>query len=179
MFNIVNFLFEKLFNMLESFEPIETSNSRVLILGTMPGKASLEAGQYYAFNRNKFWQILAELLGFDHNLGYAAKCRKISEKGVAVWDVLGKCVRKGSLDSNITEEMPNDLREFIYEHKQLRAVFFNGSNAEKFFKKYIKRQDELFTEIYFETLPSTSPANASQSYLEKLERWRKIADFLN
>lgn len=165
--------------MLRSFEPIETPHSRVLILGTMPGVTSLEMAQYYAYGHNKFWPIMSELLGFDIGLSYKQRCETIAQRNIALWDVLSSCLRQGSLDSNIEQEQPNNIAGFIEMHENIKAVFFNGSNAEKFFKKYITSNAEDFRDIHFERLPSTSPANASMNYSQKLDKWRVILDFVN
>ncbi len=164
--------------MLKSFEPIENPQIRILILGTMPGTASLAMGQYYAHGRNHFWPIMGALLGFAPGIDYPNRCRLVTQSGVALWDVLHSCLREGSLDTRIESEQPNDIAAFITEHKNLKAVFFNGANAEKFFKKCITPQLPVANSIHFERLPSTSPANASMSFEQKLEKWRRILDFL-
>jgi len=164
--------------MLKSFDPIESPQSRILILGTMPGTASLAMGQYYAHGRNHFWPVISTLLEFPQGADYKAGCELFVQSGAALWDVLHSCLRDGSLDSNIEAEQPNDIGEFIREHKYLKAVFFNGANAEKFFRKYITPQLPDVEGIHFERLPSTSPANASMSFEQKLEIWRRILEFL-
>jgi hypoxanthine-DNA glycosylase len=145
----------------------------------MPGVTSLEMGQYYAYRHNKFWPVMGELLGFDAGMDYDKRCDAVARRGVALWDVLDCCLREGSLDSNIEHEQPNDIASFINTHKKLKAVFFNGSNAEKFFKKYITRNFESFQGIHFERLPSTSPANASMNFKQKLQAWHAILAYLN
>jgi len=80
-----------------SFEPIEDAVSTVLILGSMPGKASLAAGEYYAHPRNVFWTIMGELVGAHPGLPYQDRLKILRCSGIALWDVLGSCVRPGSL----------------------------------------------------------------------------------
>ncbi len=164
--------------MLESFNPIASPRSRILILGTMPGKRSLEKGQYYAYKYNQFWRIMATLLGFCESLDYQNRCRKLIENDIALWDVLCQCRRQGSLDSNITSEKPNDIKAFLETHQYIQAVFFNGANAEKFFKKHIMPSLSSADKIVFERLPSTSPANASLNFEQKLHKWSKILEQL-
>ena len=88
-------------SLLYSFAPIADENARILILGSMPGQASLDAGQYYAHKRNLFWPIMAELLQFDVSASYEEKTAALRAAGIALWDVLQSCKREGSLDANI------------------------------------------------------------------------------
>lgn len=162
----------------ESFAPIQSPHSRVLILGTMPGVMSLAAGQYYAHARNHFWPIMGALLGFAPDDDYEKRCRILEQSGAALWDVLRYCRREGSLDSNIEAEQPNDIAGFLTSHKGIRAVFFNGANAQRYFKKYTAANLQNGLDIHLERLPSTSPANASMDFNAKLNNWRRILDFL-
>jgi len=98
---------------IRSFEPIATPNARVLILGSMPGVASLEAGQYYAHPQNAFWRIMGELVGAGLEKPYDERARILKANGVALWDVLQSCIRPGSLDSDIRDEVPNDFAAFF------------------------------------------------------------------
>ncbi|MBI4350498.1 MAG: DNA-deoxyinosine glycosylase [Elusimicrobia bacterium] len=156
------------------FKPVVESAARVLILGSMPGRASLAAGQYYAHPRNAFRRLLGELLGFDPALPYAARLRLLKKNGIALWDVLGSCVRPGSLDSAIEKSsvVPNDLSAFLRRHPGIRRVLFNGSKAEECFNKYVLPSLPR-AGLEFRRLPSTSPAHASKPYPEKLKAWRR------
>jgi TDG/mug DNA glycosylase family protein len=155
-----------------SFPPIENRHARVLILGSMPGKASLRAGQYYAHPRNAFWPIMGELVGAAPSLPYEARIEKLKSAGIALWDVLAACVRDGSLDADIIESsiVANDFNTFLLTHADIRQVFFNGAMAEKCFLKHV-RPVLAPTPLVFQRLPSTSPAHASKSYRQKLEAW--------
>src|SRR3954451_23432881 len=104
-----------------SFPPLESATACTLILGTMPGAASLRAGQYYAHPRNAFWTIIGELLGFDARLDYAARIDHLAAARIAVWDVLQSCERPGSLDSNIDRQsvVPNDFPGFFAAHPRI------------------------------------------------------------
>lgn len=160
---------------LQSFPPIEDSSATVLILGSMPGKESLRAGQYYAHPRNAFWPIMGELAGAAPTLPYQARIQLLKSAGIALWDVLASCTRAGSLDSDIdaASTAANDFAAFFSTHPGITRVFFNGAAAEKYFHKLV-----LHTlaprPLHYRRLPSTSPANAAMSYLQKLKAWEAI-----
>ena len=160
---------------IQSFAPIETADARILILGSMPGEASLRAGQYYAHPRNLFWRIMGELLGADPASPYDLRIQALKSARIALWDVLRSCRRKGSLDSNIDHEslVPNDFAAFFLSHPQITRVFFNGTKAEQCYRRH-KQPVTGIESIEYLRLPSTSPANASLSYERKLDAWRVI-----
>ncbi len=157
-----------------SFAPIEPANTRILILGSMPGKASLLAGQYYAHPRNAFWPILAGLLGFDANLPYASRVKTLRDNGVGLWDVLKTCTRTSSLDSDIVESsiVTNDFLGWFERHPNTRAVFCNGGKAhDSFRKRVLPTLPETVQARPVVRLPSTSPAHASLRLEQKAEQW--------
>ncbi len=158
-----------------SFKPIAGRNARILILGSIPGRASLAAGQYYAHARNAFWRISAELLRFDAHAPYKARVQALKSAHIAVWDVLQSCVRQGSLDTRIERdtEIANDFRKFFRAHGKITHVFFNGNKAEASFRRHVLPRIESGS-IAYTRLPSTSPANASAPFAGKLEAWRAI-----
>ena len=162
-----------------SFPPIAAPDARVLVLGSMPGQASLAASQYYAHPRNAFWPIMATLFGFDAALDYPARTKALAAAGIAVWDVLHSCRRQGSLDSAIEDDtlVANDLAGFLAGHPAIRHVFFNGAKADSCFRRHIKLAMPE-REIAFTRLPSTSPAHAGRSFEQKLLAWRAVADAL-
>lgn len=164
-------------SLLYSFAPIADENARVLILGSMPGQASLDAGQYYAHKRNLFWPIMAELLQFDVSASYEEKTAALRAAGIALWDVLQSCKREGSLDANIEHATltVNNFAEFFRQHRQIRHVFFNGEKAASCFHRYVAKTDYP-ADLICQRLPSTSPANASQSLAFKLQAWQRIMD---
>jgi hypoxanthine-DNA glycosylase len=139
----------------------------------MPGKASLAAGEYYAHPRNAFWPIMGELVGAHPGLSYEGRLRVLKSSGIALWDVLMSCYRKGSLDSNIEDVsvIPNDFESFFRRHPNIARVFFNGTKAEQCFRKHVQ---PLLTSLplHYKRLSSTSPAHAGMSYEEKLDAWR-------
>ena len=153
------------------FNPVARPDARVLILGSMPGVASLEATEYYAFPRNVFWKIMGDLFGAYPQLGYISRLQKINENHIALWDVIQTCHRPGSLDSAISDEgmETNDFKGFLKKHPHINHVYFNGQKAAGLFKKRVA--PGLAGQYEYCVLPSTSPANAATSYAAKLEAW--------
>ncbi|MEK6707825.1 MAG: DNA-deoxyinosine glycosylase [Pseudomonadota bacterium] len=158
-----------------SFAPIANKNAEILILGSMPGHASLAADQYYAHAQNAFWRIISELLQLDPASPYEVRVQALKSARIALWDVLRSCKREGSLDSMIEADTQtaNDFRTFFRTHPQITHVFFNGAKAEACFRQHVLREIDDRARCYMR-LPSTSPANASMSYARKLEAWRTI-----
>jgi TDG/mug DNA glycosylase family protein len=160
---------------LTSFEPIITKNCKVLIVGSMPGVASLQMHQYYAHPRNAFWPIMTEIYGIELGSTYEERCSSLSAKGAGIWDVLKSCRRQGSLDSNIesASEQANDFESLFSKHRSIRTVIFNGGTAERLYKKHILSSPMVKNQnLSYQRLPSTSPAYASMKFVEKLEQWR-------
>jgi double-stranded uracil-DNA glycosylase len=159
-----------------SFAPIEDAMSRVLILGSMPGKASLAAGEYYAHPQNLFWRILGEITGAAPSLPYAARARTLKSRGIALWDVLESCAREGSLDSAIDDATirANDFTSFYRAHPRIAHVFFNGAKAETCYRKHVlPALGDAPAPPGYHRLPSTSPANASMSRAHKQRVWKQ------
>ncbi len=160
----------------ESFPPIESDMSRVLILGTMPGRVSLRDGQYYAHPQNLFWRIVGELVGFDPGCPYEFRVDRVRSAGIAIWDVLKTCFRASSLDSAIeaSSVVPNDLPGFLAGHPHIRRVCFNGAKAELLYTRHVRPHLTGQPQLHYLRLPSTSPANASVPRAEKLRAWQAI-----
>jgi len=158
---------------INGFPPIENPSARILILGSMPGAASLRAGQYYAHPQNLFWRILGEILGGANGASYAERLGMLKANGIALWDVLASCVREGSLDADIDSAslQPNDFATFFTTHGRIETVLFNGAKAEACYRKHVAPSLEM-REIRYLRLPSTSPANASIPYAQKSAAWR-------
>lgn len=155
-----------------SFAPIADANARLLILGSMPGEASLQAQQYYAHPHNLFWPILGEAVGALPSLPYEERTQRLRDSGIAVWDVLAHCRRPGSLDAaiDLRSAQANDFAAFFDGHPQLRRVLFNGATAEAIFRRQVA--PALPTRaVEWRRLPSTSPANASIPRAEKFAAW--------
>jgi len=163
------------------FAYVADDNARLLILGSMPGRKSLDEMQYYAHAQNVFWPIMAELFGFDASLGYAQRLQQLKNKHIALWDVAEACVRPGSMDHAIdmATVLPNDFNGFLRSHRQIRAIFFNGRKAEELFCRTVEpRLAQPFTEIERHLLPSTSPANAAMSLAQKMQHWQIVRQTL-
>ena len=162
-------------NQVHSFPPIENPGATVLILGSMPGKASLKAGQYYAHPRNAFWAIMGDLIGAYPSLDYASRVASLQSAGIALWDVLACCQREGSLDADIVKASihPNDFNAFFATHTQITRVFFNGTMAEICFHRHV-RPSLVAGPLHFQRLPSTSPAHAAKTYAQKLTAWEIV-----
>ena len=153
-----------------SFPPVVGESPRILILGTLPGQESLRQQQYYAHPRNAFWKILFQILNTEFASDYETRLTLIKDNQVALWDICRLGVRKGSLDSHIKHEIPNAIPQLIAAHPTLRTIFFNGKKAEQLFGKYFGRE----THIAYKTLLSTSPANATYTFEQKLADWQQI-----
>ena len=150
-----------------SFPSISNKEATVLVLGTMPGIASLELNQYYGHSRNVFWKLLFTILEEPFSSDYEVRKQVAIKNHIAIWDVLQACVREGSLDSAIEQEIPNNFVLFFKEHPNIEYIVFNGQKAAKFFKQYV-RVSKNYKQV---TVPSTSPANAGISWEQKLKEW--------
>lgn len=159
-------------NVVHSFAPIVDRNATTLILGSMPGVASLEAQQYYAHPRNAFWPIMGSLFGAGPDLPYDARTARLRSHGIAVWDVLKLCTRQGSLDSAIVESsiVTNDFDGLFAEYASIDRVFFNGAKAAESYRRYVGKPETL-PHMSFTRLPSTSPAHAALSGDAKIRAW--------
>jgi TDG/mug DNA glycosylase family protein len=158
-----------------SFPPVAAADARILILGSIPGKESLRQQQYYAHPRNLFWRIIGELFDCGLDRPYPERLKALTANRIALWDVIGACLRPSSLDSDIDETSikVNDFRHFLDVHPHIEVLLFNGGKAEQTFKRHVlPALDTKKHPLLFLRLPSTSPANAGCSYGEKLAAWR-------
>lgn len=162
--------------LVNSFAPVAAPNARLLILGSMPGKASLAAHRYYAHPRNLFWPIMGELLGANPELPYEDRLGVLRNSGIALWDVLQECFRASALDSDIVEAsiVANDFAPFFAQHPGIRHVFFNGAKAEQAFRRYALPTLTHLPDLAFTRLPSTSPANASIPPAARMAQWQAL-----
>lgn len=164
-----------------SFEPIIGRRPRILILGSMPGVASLQAVQYYAHPRNAFWPIMAELFGIDHQADYASRVAELGKLPLILWDTLQACQRPGSLDSSIDikSARANNFADLLQRFPGIRAILFNGATSEKYFRQLVLPTLSEPVEIELLRMPSTSPAHAGMSFEQKLAAWRQLLDFID
>ncbi len=144
---------------------------RALILGSMPGVKSLEEQQYYAHPQNRFWPMMAHILGEKLPSIYEDRLAMLLDHHIALWDSIGRCEREGSLDSAIREEQGNDFTALLQTYPGIQAICFNGGKSAQAFRRYnkplLKRKD-----IAFYAMPSTSPANARWRLPMLEETWR-------
>lgn len=159
-----------------SFPPVEDQRARILILGSMPGVASLRAGQYYAHPRNLFWRLLCDVFEADPAMPYAKRIALLKVNRIALWDVLASCDREGSLDSAIDDRsaVANDFAAFYRGHRRIRHLFFNGAKAEAGYRRHVLPElgEAVQRPHACLRLPSTSPAHAALTYAQKLLAWR-------
>jgi hypoxanthine-DNA glycosylase len=151
-----------------SFAPIADAQSKLLILGTIPGKESLRLKAYYAHPQNAFWKIIFNLHDLPFSTDHQVRRAVLLQKKIALWDVLRSCERRSSLDNDIRMEAPNDLRALLLSHPGITRIFFNGKGAARYFSKY-------FPDLSLQNhvLPSSSPAHAIR-WEQKMEAWQVI-----
>lgn len=157
-----------------SLDPIADENSKILILGTMPGEESLRHQAYYAHSRNLFWKFVEPITGESVPTVYEERKSFLLHHGIALWDVCHSCERPGSLDTDISDEMPNDIANFVANHPNVKAIGLNGQKAAQLFGKYIRS----IQGIKLVALPSSSPANASIPWEEKRDSWLRLKQYL-
>ncbi|MCC6073227.1 DNA-deoxyinosine glycosylase [Massilia sp. GCM10020059] len=154
---------------LSGLAPVIAADTRVLVLGSFPGAASLAAGQYYAHPRNQLWRLLSAVLGDDlAALPYSERLPRLLAHRVGLWDVLAACEREGSLDANIRQPAANDFARLHTLCPRLETVGFNGQASGKFAPQ--------FEQAGYRTLvlPSSSPAHAALSFESKLASWSRL-----
>ncbi|PPZ93020.1 DNA-deoxyinosine glycosylase [Cloacibacterium normanense] len=159
---------------ISSFLPIIDKESKILILGSIPGVKSLEMQQYYAHPQNKFWKIIFELFTEKFTTDYDERIKILEKYHVALWDVIDNCERKGSLDSEIRNEEANKIGELLHNYPNIKAIFCNGQKSHKNLQKILPKDFHLPIIV----LPSTSPAHASLRYEEKLKSWKMVLNYL-
>lgn len=156
-----------------SFPPIIDKDSKIIILGSIPGVKSLEKQQYYAHPQNKFWKIIFELFNEIFTEDYAERINILKKHDIALWDVIDSCERKGSLDSEIKNEEANQIAELLEEFPNIQTIFCNGGKSFKNLQKVLGK--DFKTPFY--VLPSTSPLHTI-SFEKKLEEWKAVLKFL-
>jgi len=160
-------------NRINSFPPLVDEQSEILILGSVPGVKSLEMQQYYAHPQNQFWKLMFYLFDEEFSFNYQERLDLLKRNNVALWDVIESCERKGSLDTEIKDEIDNNIPQLIINHPNIRIIFCNG---QKSYKNLLKILGKNF-KIPIVVLPSTSPLHTVK-FEEKLESWKIIKDYL-
>lgn len=158
---------------INSFPPIVDEQSKILILGSVPGAKSLEMQQYYAHPQNQFWKLMFHLFEEEYSLDYQKRIDFLKKNKIALWDVIESCERKGSLDTEIKNEIDNNIPQLIENHPKIKIIFCNG---QKSYKNLIKILGKDF-KIPIVVLPSTSPLHTVK-FEKKLEVWKVIMDYL-
>ncbi len=158
-------------DLLVGLPPVLGPDARLLVLGSFPGGLSLAHARYYAHPRNQFWPIVGGLLGEPlAQLAYEARLVRLVARRIALWDALGACRRRGSLDASIRDARDNDFDALLAALPALGAVAFNGATAAKAEPVFAARGLATYR------MPSTSPAHAGLSFEGKLARWRALVD---
>lgn len=160
-------------NNCKSFKPSIDNESKILILGSMPGIKSLEEQQYYAHPQNRFWKVMGNICNEPKlsELDYETKLKTLLNNNIALWDTIKSCKREGSLDSDIQNEKPNDIRKLLKTYPNIETICLNGNKSYSAFKKYFP---VLFEKYACHRMPSTSPANARYSLNILIKEWSKI-----
>jgi hypoxanthine-DNA glycosylase len=158
------------------FAPVVDSNTRLLILGSLPGEMSLAQGQYYAHKQNRFWHLIGDVIGEPlPGMSYEARLQALLDHRVGLWDVIAKARREGSLDSRIRDHATNDLAALVAGLPNLAAVAFNGGTAARIGMQALA-ESRLSLDLV--RLPSSSPAYAAVPYAEKLRAWETLRKWL-
>ncbi len=157
-----------------SFPPAVKPGCCVLVLGSLPGDASLRMAQYYAHPRNAFWKIMGSLCGFSPDLPYEMRLEMLNDAGVALWDVVLSGMRPGSLDSEIRDEKPNDIAALLREYETIGTICCNGGASHRYLKRYFPGLFGGSDACRVLQLPSTSPAAARLGFEEKLRAYEAV-----
>ncbi len=165
---------ERLLPLKRSFPPVVNADTRLLLLGSLPGEESLSQKRYYANPRNHFWRLMSEVIGTDlAPLSYEDRLKTLLDKRVGLWDAIGSASRRGSLDVAIREHRPNALEGLAQSLPELRAVGFNGGTSARIGMKELAG----FNRLALVPLPSSSPAY-TLPFEKKLEAWLTLRKFL-
>ena len=159
-------------NRISSFPPIISKDSKILILGSVPGIKSLEMQEYYAHSQNKFWKILFETFQEDFELNYSEKLNFLQRNHIALWDVIDSCERKGSLDTEIKNENHHNILQLLEDFPNIKVIYCNGQKSFKTLGKILPQDFKIPIFV----LPSTSPAYTIP-YEKNLEVWCIVKNY--
>jgi double-stranded uracil-DNA glycosylase len=149
---------------------VSSADARLLVLGSLPGEASLKAQRYYAHPQNQFWRLIGTAIGEDLSaLEYEQRLVRLAARGIALWDVVGEARRQGSLDGAIRGAKPNQLRDYAATHPRLGAIAFNGKTAARLGRAALAD----IQGVQLIDLPSSSPAY-TLGIAEKAKRWNVL-----
>jgi hypoxanthine-DNA glycosylase len=158
-----------------SFPPVVAPDTRVLVLGSLPGEMSLAEQRYYAHPQNRFWHLIGQVIGRDlEPLDYEARLQALLAAKVGLWDTVASATRSGSLDAAIRDAEHNQLTDLIASLPELRAIGFNGSTSAR-----IGMPQLADLGLALVPLPSSSPANAAMPLAEKEKLWGALGEFLS
>ncbi|MDD1696509.1 MAG: DNA-deoxyinosine glycosylase [Methanoregula sp.] len=152
----------------KGFLPVYGESVEILILGSFPGRQSLVKKEYYGNPQNHFWHIIEALYNIDRNLPYSVRISQLTDRRIALWDVLSGCCRKGSADVLIREPVFNDLAGFLREFPTIRLIALNGSSSGRYYHQL------AISAVPAVILPSTSPANTRFTLDQKVRAWSII-----
>lgn len=159
------------------FAAVSSATARVLILGSLPGRVSLEMQQYYAQPRNAFWYLMGQQFSFRADSSYRNRLAELKKNRIALWDVCASAHRPGSLDAaiDLATVRPNDFASFFSSHRAVGTVFFNGRKAESLYRLLVlPNLPADLRPLTYTLLPSSSPAHASLSLATKLSCWSSV-----
>ena len=157
-----------------AFPPIVNPDTRVLILGSLPGEASLAAGRYYAHPQNQFWRLTGGVIGVDlPALDYEQRLAALLAAGIGLWDTVASAAREGSLDAALRDVEQAALGELVGRLPTLRAIGFNGATSARLGRRAVGGASQTLID-----LPSSSPAYAAMPFAAKAEIWGRLREFL-
>lgn len=164
--------------MKSSFPPVVDKNTRILILGSLPGEESLRQQKYYGNPRNDFWPILFRMFDVLIAESYEERLKFLKSHKIGLWDVIQTAERIGSLDSNIRNATANDFEGLFKRYPNIKMLAFNGRKSENTFRKYVLSQQKIPTNLVMEYFPSTSPAHKYMSVEDKYTKWSILRKYL-
>ena len=158
----------------QGLPPIANAETRIFILGSLPGQRSLRDGRYYAHPTNQFWRLVGQAIGEElQDLPYEERLERLAERRIGLWDVIASASRRGSLDQSIRSANHNRVEQLLHDFPDLRALAFNGSTAASSGRRLLGERGPL---SLFD-LPSSSAAN-TQPIADKARAWAMIASFI-
>jgi len=157
--------------------PIVGPSPRILLLGSFPSQESLRRSEYYANPKNQFWKLLSAVLDVLFSASYEQRVATSMQCRVALWDVLQKCARQGSLDARIDRNtmVPNDIAAFLHAAPSIQMIGLNGGMAVNIFDRYCRAS--MRPDVQVVPLPSSSSAHAAMSFAQKLQAWSVMKKF--